>query len=112
MTHILFICSKNQWRSPTAERVFKDYPNIYTRSAGTSRQARHAVSSRDILWADMIFVMEYQHKDYLKQHFRDAMRAKKVIVLDIPDDYQYMDADLIDLLKLSVEPHLSNADIL
>lgn len=110
--NVLFICSKNQWRSPTAERIFKDYPDINTRSAGTSRQARHAVSSRDIAWADLIFVMEYQHKDYLKQHFRSDIFNKSLIVLDIPDEYQYMDPDLIDLLKLSIEPHLLNAKIL
>lgn len=107
MANILFICSKNQWRSPTAERVFKDYPNIYTRSAGTSRQARHAVSSRDIAWADLIFVMEYHHKDYLKQHFRQDIRGKSIIVLDITDDYQYMNDELIALLKLSVEPYFN-----
>lgn len=107
MTHILFICSKNQWRSPTAERIFKDYPNVQTCSAGTSRQARHPVSQRDIAWADLIFVMEYQHKDYLKQHFRQDLRYKSLIVLDIPDDYAYMSDELIALLKVSVEPHLS-----
>lgn len=106
--NILFICSKNQWRSPTAERIFQDYPDIYTRSAGTSRQARHSVSSRDIAWADIIFVMEYQHKDYLKQYFRLDIQFKKIIVLDIPDEYQYMDDDLIELLTLSVEPYLNS----
>ena len=55
--NLLFICSQNQWRSPTAERVFKRYPGVSTRSGDTSRATRHTVSVQDILWADKIFVM-------------------------------------------------------
>lgn len=50
--------------------------------------------------------MEYHHKDYLKQHFRQDIRGKSIMVLDIADDYQYMNDELITLLKLSVEPYL------
>ena len=57
LMNLLFICSRNQWRSPTAERVFRAYPNVQTRSAGTSPNARHTVSIRDIQWADKILVM-------------------------------------------------------
>lgn len=61
----LFICSRNQWRSPTAETVFRRYPNVQARSAGTSPNARHTVSIDDIAWADKIFVMEQKHKSRL-----------------------------------------------
>ena len=103
----LFICSRNQWRSPTAETVFRRYPNVQTRSAGTSPNARHTVSIDDIAWADKIFVMEQKHKSRLQVQFPRALQYKEMIVLDIPDDYRYMDEELIEILKESVEPYLS-----
>lgn len=106
--NILFICSKNQWRSPTAERIFKEYPSINTRSAGTNRQARHSVNLDDIIWADKIFVMEYKHKAHLLSLFRRYLKQKPIIVLDIADEYAYMDLHLIELLQSSVHCHLPN----
>lgn len=103
----LFICSRNQWRSPTAETVFRRYPNVQTRSAGTSPNARHTVSIDDIAWADKIFVMEQKHKSRLLAQFPRALQYKEMIVLDIPDDYRYMDEELIEILKESVVPYLS-----
>ena len=102
----LFICSRNQWRSPTAETVFRHYPNVQARSAGTSPNARHTVSIDDIAWADKIFVMEQKHKTRLLAQFPRALQYKEMIVLDIPDDYRYMDEELIELLKESVVPYL------
>lgn len=103
----LFICSRNQWRSPTAETVFRRYPNVQARSAGTSPNARHTVSIDDITWADKIFVMEQKHKSRLLAQFPRALQYKEMIVLDIPDDYRYMDEELIEILKESVVPYLS-----
>ena len=103
----LFICSRNQWRSPTAETVFRRYPNVQARSAGTSPNARHTVSINDIAWADKIFVMEQKHKSRLQAQFPRALQYKEMVVLDIPDDYRYMDEELIEILKESVEPYLS-----
>lgn len=102
----LFICSRNQWRSPTAETVFRRYPNVQARSAGTSPNARHTVSIDDIAWADKIFVMEQKHKGRLLAQFPRALQYKEMIVLDIPDDYRYMDEELIEILKESVVPYL------
>ncbi len=104
--HFLFICSKNQWRSPTAERIFKHHVGIKTRSAGTSHQAKHCVTLADIVWADIIFVMEYKHKTQLLTKFRPHLQHKSLIVLDIDDEYQYMDEELIDLLTSSLAPFL------
>ena len=100
----LFICSKNQWRSPTAERIFCNQMN--TRSAGTSKQAKHVVSTRDILWADHIFVMEYHHKQRLFEHFHKILGHKKITVLDIPDEYPYMHPDLVELLTQAMQAYL------
>ena len=105
----LFICSRNQWRSPTAEAVFRRYPNVQTRSAGTSPNARHTVSINDITWSDKVFVMEQKHKNRLSAQFSRALQHKEIIVLDIPDDYRYMDEELIEILKESGEPYLSDS---
>ena len=102
----LFICSRNQWRSPSAERVFSMGYGISTRSAGTSKHAKHTISPKDIAWADLIFVMEQKHKQNIKEKFPNQLQHKKVIVLDIPDDYQYMDEELIEILKQVMQPYL------
>ena len=106
MKNILFICSRNQWRSPTAEKIYSKDNRINVCSAGTSPKARKTVNAKDLEWAEIIFVMEYKHKDRLKAEFSRLLQDKKVIVLDIPDEYQYMDEELIELLRESVEGYL------
>ena len=104
--NILFVCSRNQWRSPTAETLFRRQPGIQVRSGGTSPRARHTVSAQDIAWADIIMVMENKHKRRLQAAFPAALTHKKIVVLDIADDYRYMDAELVVLLQQSVAPYL------
>lgn len=99
---VLFICSRNQWRSPTAERVWRKHPKVSARSAGTSPNARHTVSVEDIHWAKVILVMEEKHKSRLKAEFSRLLDNKPIHVLDIPDDYKYMDPELIEMLEQSV----------
>ena len=107
--NVLFVCSKNKWRSPTAEQVFRKDSGLRVRSAGTSRTARRAITVADIRWADLILVMEDKHKARLRAQFRDEVRYKRVHVLDIPDLYRYMDADLIELLEDKVPPLIEGA---
>ena len=104
MSHLLFICSKNQWRSPTAELLFKDHAIHQARSAGTSDKARIRVSQKLIDWADVIFVMERKHLDIIKQRFEFAHQT--LLVLDIEDNYQFGDAELIEILKISLAEYL------
>ncbi len=106
MKNILFICSKNQWRSPTAEAVWRNHPDLNVRSAGTSASAKKAVSAKDIEWADIIFAMEQKHKKRLKQQFAIQLEHIPLHVLDIPDDYPYMDPELIQILEESVGSYL------
>lgn len=100
--NLLFICSKNQWRSPTAEIIWRRHPEFNVRSAGTSKKARKTVSSNDISWADHIFVMEDKHRRRLKADFNRLLEYKSIHVLDIPDEYQFMDPELIDELESRV----------
>ncbi len=100
--NVLFVCSKNQWRSPTAEAVWRKHPALSVRSAGTSSGARHRVSEEDLAWADVILVMEDKHRTRLLADFATAVEGKTVHVLDIPDEYAYMDPELVEQLEASV----------
>ncbi|MGP8436132.1 low molecular weight protein tyrosine phosphatase family protein [Paraburkholderia fungorum] len=95
----LFICSKNRLRSPTAEQVFATWPNVETDSAGLSADADVALSPEQVRWADIVFVMEKAHRARLSAKFRECLNGKKVICLDIPDDYAFMQPELIVLLE-------------
>ncbi|MCH2081386.1 MAG: protein tyrosine phosphatase [Saprospiraceae bacterium] len=103
--NFLFICSKNEWRSRTAETIFRNDSRFHVKSAGTSRTARIRVSERLLLWADVIFVMEDHHKKRLYEHFAKAMADKEVIVLDIPDEYPYMNEELIAELEDTINDY-------
>lgn len=99
MKRALFICSQNRLRSPTAELVFSTWPDVETDSAGLGGDASVPLSSEQIAWATVIFVMEKAHRNRLNQRFRAHLNGKKVICLDIPDDYAYMQPELIKLLE-------------
>ncbi|KZN39407.1 hypothetical protein N480_00830 [Pseudoalteromonas luteoviolacea S2607] len=105
--NLLFICSRNQWRSPTAEYIWKRSSEYNVRSAGTSPKAKKTVNSRDIIWADVIFVMETKHKNRIVAEFTRMLHHKPVNVLDIPDEYQYMDPELVSELEEKVMHFLS-----
>lgn len=104
--NLLFICSRNQWRSPTGEAIYRQHEQYNARSAGTSPNARKTVGPKDIEWADIIFVMEDKHKSRLKAQFNRLLQYKKIVVLDIPDIYQYNDPELIAELSEKVESYL------
>ena len=104
--NILFICSRNQWRSRTAETIFKNNKDHLVKSAGTEPSARVRVSAELISWADIIFVMEKRHKQRLNENFAGEIQDKNVLILNIADDYSYMDEELIEIIKTSVTPYL------
>jgi len=101
--HLLFLCSRNQWRSPTAEVIFKNRPGIEVKSAGTEPAARVRVNARHISWADVILVMEQKHKRRIMEMYREEIGERKIEVLDIPDDYQFMDPELVEDLTTKIE---------
>lgn len=104
----LFLCSRNQWRSPTAERLFRRRAGLEVRSAGTGRQARRLVREDDLRWADLVLAMEDGHRRRVLERFPDAARGK-VQVLGIPDDFRADDPDLVALLEDRVIPLLRGA---
>lgn len=105
MNNFLFVCSRNQWRSPTAEKIFRGY-GYSARSAGTSPNAKKTISIADIKWADIIIVMEQKHKNRIISKFTRLLENKKIHILDIPDEYKYMDPELIALIEVSMEPYV------
>jgi predicted protein tyrosine phosphatase len=105
--NVLFICSRNKWRSRTAETIFKNNQTHTIRSAGTESEARIRVTEKLINWADLIFVMEKRHKERLTDRFGVLMDDKDVVILNIEDDYRYMDAELIEILRISISPYIT-----
>lgn len=102
---ILFLCARNKIRSRTAETIFRNREDVYVKSAGFSSQSPVKVSASLINWADLILVMEYEHSKRAREMFRD-IDLPEIGVLDIPDEYQYMDEELIELLEVGLEQYI------
>jgi predicted protein tyrosine phosphatase len=95
----LFICSRNRLRSPTAEQVFQSWPNVEAQSAGLADDAEEPLSEEHVEWAEIIFVMEKIHRRRLMDRFGKLTKGKRIVVLDIPDEYGFMDEELVRLLE-------------
>ena len=106
MKKLLFVCSENRLRSPTAEAVFSEYEGVEALSAGTNADAETPVSGDLIQWADVIFVMEKAHRNKVSEKFRSLLKEKKLVVLEVPDNYEYMQPELIQSLKAKVKKFL------
>lgn len=109
--HILFVCSRNRLRSPTAEQRFADWPGVETASAGLSPDAEVQVTPELLIWADTIFVMERVHRARLGERFRPYLRHARVVCLDIPDDFDFMAPALLRLLDAKVPAHLPRGQL-
>lgn len=105
-TKLLFLCSRNQWRSPTAEALFENDPRYEARSAGTENSARVKLTAGRVGWADVIFCMEKKHAARVEERFAEELAGKPLIVLRIPDDYRFQDPALIELLQSELAAHL------
>jgi predicted protein tyrosine phosphatase len=103
---VLFVCSQNKLRSPTAEQVFASWPGIEVSSAGLNHDAEETLTPEMVREADLIFVMEKAHRSRLSKRFRADLRRARVVCLDIPDDYAFMDPELVKLLQARVPRHL------
>ena len=105
----LFICTHNRLRSPTAEQVFATWPGIETDSAGVGADADVPLAPEQLDWAEIVFVMEKLHRSRLSAKFRRHLNGKRIACLDIPDDYDYMQPELVRLLEKKVTPFLRRA---
>jgi predicted protein tyrosine phosphatase len=115
--NILFVCSKNLSRSPTAEMIYKDYSDLNVKSAGTEPSSRKEsagseqstateLTAENINWSDLVFAMEEKHKQTMIEKFPSEIEQKKIIVLDIQDKYKFMDDELIKEIKIKVSKYI------
>jgi len=109
MVRVLFVCSQNRLRSPTAEQVFSQYEGVECESAGVHESANIPLGPELIEWANIIFVMERAHRNKVTKKFKKYLNGKRIIVLNIPDEYEYMDEGLVRLLKSRVGPFLGRS---
>jgi predicted protein tyrosine phosphatase len=106
MKNVLFVCSRNRLRSPTAEQIFAEHPGIETDSAGLAPDADVRLSGDQVQWADLIVVMEKSHRTKLNRSYSRQISGKRVVCLDIPDKYAYMQPELVTLLRTRMAPYL------
>jgi predicted protein tyrosine phosphatase len=104
-TKILFVCSRNRQRSLTAETIFKDVLTWDVRSGGTEDNARIKITAGHLGWADVIVVMEKRHKERLRQKYPEHLAEKPCLCLFIADDYEFMDPELIAVLRTKMQEH-------
>jgi predicted protein tyrosine phosphatase len=110
MKHVLFICTQNMLRSPTAEAVFRNEAGYKVSSAGTDVDAEKPVTAELLTWADTVVAMEEHHKRELMERFEPILRGKRMVVLGIPDNYEYKDPELVERLRDSAPLWKDQAD--
>ena len=99
---LLFVCSRNRWRSPTAEAICRRVSGCQARSAGTEPSARVRVNENLLGWADLVFCMERRHVTRLRERFGNVLDGQQIICLDIPDEFPFMDAELVTILEAAL----------
>ncbi len=102
---ILFVCAMNKQRSVTAERIYRNDARVEVRSAGVRAGANRRVSEADLRWADVVFVMEREHKQWITRRF-EGLTLPPIDVLDIPDEFELMDPALVEMLRLMLDPEI------
>ncbi len=103
---LLFLCSQNKRRSLTAEKIFDGYNGYEARSAGTESNARIKVTDGLLGWAEIIFCMEKKHLRRIKEKYSDTIADKKVVCLYVSDDYDFMDRELVEILRSCVSNYI------
>ena len=106
MQKLLFVCSRNKIRSLTAEKLFAGSDRYQVRSAGTQPGARIVVTEGHLGWADLVFCMEKSHLSQLRRKFPEALAGKRVVCLHLPDEYAFMQPELLDELRAVLAGHV------
>jgi predicted protein tyrosine phosphatase len=104
---VLFVCHYNRKRSATAERIFGKEPGLDVRSAGTSEDALVRVNQRMLEWADVIFTMDGEQRRDLARMFPAHPALERLICLEIPDRYDFLDPELVSLLRERTATYLT-----
>ena len=104
---VLFVCGMNKKRSLTAQKIYNNDPRVEVRSAGVSPSSKTKLTEAHIEWADLILVMEKKHKERITEIFKGRKKFPKIESLEIPDEYEYMDDELVQIIKISTESYLN-----
>ena len=107
--NLLFVCTVNRMRSCTAETIYGNNPAYKVKSAGITPTAPNQVTAELLKWADRVFVMENMHRAFIAEKFAGIDLSGKIVVLDIPDFYYYMEPELIELLREKIDPWLEQS---
>lgn len=99
---LLFVCSRNRLRSPTAERIFSGHCGCETASAGLAPDAETPLDTETLDWVDVVFVMEKRHQKKLQERFSRSLRDKRMLCLGMPDDFEHMNPERISILREKV----------
>ncbi len=108
---VLFICARNRIRSYTAEKMLAGSPLYDVKSRGVAKDARIKLTEADLRWADIVFVMEKDHKNRIAKNFGPAIAEKEIVCLFIEDIYSPMEESLIAVLRQKLAPHLRLPDL-
>ena len=100
---ILFVCTINRMRSITAQNIFQNDARFEVKSAGTDKSATVCLSEELLDWSDAIVVMERHHRNTIRSGFQKYYETRPIVCLYIPDDYDYMQPELISILKERME---------
>ena len=104
---LLFICRQNRRRSATAERLFGKRADLDVRSAGTAPDALARVNVNMLNWAEVIFIMDDEQRHWLETTFPQHPALARVVCLNIPDDFTFLQPELVELLQQRVPQHLA-----
>jgi protein-tyrosine phosphatase len=109
--NLLVVFGRNKRRSRTAEFLFKNDNRFSVRSAGISPKSDRKISEKDIHWANLILVMENNQRSKIREMYRH-LEIPKIEILNIPDDYEFMNEELIGILTEKINDSFqSNYDI-
>ena len=108
---IVFVCTANIDRSPTAEHIYSDRSDLEVKSAGVSDYAMTPITLELVNWADIILCMEKKHKKKIEKIFSGIAESKVIDVLDVPDIYSYMDINLVNMIREKTETWLNNYNL-
>jgi len=102
---ILFVCTANRMRSKTAEKIYKDDERFIVKSAGVADFADVPLNLELLNWADYVVVMEEMHIEWIRESYPRFFLRKheKVLCLDIPDIYNFMDFELVSQVEYKFE---------
>lgn len=108
---VLTVCSANMLRSPTIAHVLSAEPyNYNTRSAGIAGFALIPVTEELLMWADEIVCADSEHTTVINKMLQKLDIDKPLLNLRIPDNYEYRNPKLIELIKKRYDSILKEGD--